>query len=154
MGIEKMPRTLPRFLASLVVAAALCPAAARAQGGTAAAQAAPTEPRQAGYPVDTLPAPPTLANAAEIQRVIRAHYPPLLWDADVFGRADVRVRVNADGTVDPRSIRVMNATHDAFGEAAARVARRMRFHPAERDGVPVASETMVPVEFTLPPWKR
>lgn len=128
-------------------AAAWCLASACAQG---TGQAAPAPEAATGVVVDTVTAVPVLLNRAEVDRAIRANYPPLMRDAGVTGVARVHLRVNADGTVDRRSIVARSFNHESFADAARRVAGRMRFRPAERDGVPVAMEITVPVEFKLP----
>jgi len=137
-----MPRNrLFGFLAAAAVAAVLHPAVSHAQTASPAAAQADS--------VATLP--PELSNPADVDRAAAANYPSLLHDAGVEGTATVRLRVNADGKVDRGSIVVTHASHELFTEPARMVAARMRFRPAERNGVPVAAEITVPVEFKLQP---
>lgn len=139
-----MSRTRLFGLAAAVAAAAvLHPAVSRAQNTQPAAAA------QAADSAATLP--PELANPADVDRAVAANYPSLLHDAGVEGAATLRLRVNADGKVVRTSIVVTSSTHELFADPARAVAARMRFHPAERNGVPVAAEITVPVEFKLQP---
>jgi TonB family protein len=79
-----------------------------------------------------------------LQARMRRAYPPLFWDAGVSGRVIMRFVVRADGTVDPRTVRVLYSTDPGgyFASAAERVVRPLRFRPATRDGtaVPAALE--------------
>lgn len=88
---------------------------------------------------------PELQNAAEVARVSEAEYPPMLREAGVEGRARVRVVVGTDGR--PAQLEVLSATRDEFREPARRVASRMRFSPAKKDGRPVAVEVDFGVSF-------
>lgn len=138
-----MSRTcLTGILAAFAVAAALHPAASRAQA---------TPPAAAQHADSVVTLQPELANPADVDRATAANYPSLLHDAGVEGTATVRLRVNADGKVDRSSIVVTQASHELFNEPARTVAARMRFHPAERNGTPVAAEITIPVEFKLQP---
>jgi TonB family protein len=92
---------------------------------------------------------PQLLNRDAIATQLSRNYPPLLRDAGVVGSANVRLRVMRDGSVDPESITVENATHPMFGEAASRVVERMRFRPAKIHGEPVPVWVTLPVTFQL-----
>jgi TonB family protein len=91
--------------------------------------------------------PPELLNEAEVMRLMQRAYPPLMRDAHVEGQAMVRFRVLPDGRVDAGSVSVEQATHDAFGIAAIRVAERMRFRPAQLDGDAVSAWVTLPLSF-------
>jgi TonB family protein len=91
--------------------------------------------------------PPELANPAEVMRMMRRAYPPLMRDAGVEGMATVRFRVLPDGRVDAGSVSIEHATHDAFGLAAIQVAQRMRFRPAKLDGGAVSAWVTMPLSF-------
>ena len=92
---------------------------------------------------------PELSNRNDVARQISRNYPPLLRDAGVTGQVTIRMRVMEDGRVDPASIQVENATHDAFGDAAKRVVERMRFRPAKVGGRAVKVWVTLPVTFQL-----
>ncbi|MDB4949684.1 MAG: hypothetical protein JWM27_2333, partial [Gemmatimonadetes bacterium] len=94
----------------------------------------PAAPQPAAAEPETVEEAPTLSNTTEVQRAVARNYPPLLRDAGVSGRARVRFAVREDGTVDPASIAVLDATRDAFGDAAKRVLRAARYHPARVNG--------------------
>lgn len=138
---------LTGFLAAAAIAAALHPAVSRAQN----TQPAAGQPVSAQQADSAATLPPELSNPGDVDRAAAANYPSLLHDAGVEGTATVRLRVNADGKVDRNSIVVTHASHELFTEPARVVAARMRFRPAERNGVPVAAEITVPVEFKLQP---
>lgn len=90
---------------------------------------------------------PELMNSAEVARMMQRAYPPLMRDAGVEGQATVRFRVLPDGRVDAGSLSIEQATHDAFGLAAMRVASRMRFRPGRLDGEPVSTWMTMPLSF-------
>ncbi|MFL5382410.1 MAG: energy transducer TonB [Longimicrobiaceae bacterium] len=92
---------------------------------------------------------PELLNRAEVAGEIARNYPPLLRDAGVAGSVTLRMRIGSDGVVDGRSIEVLESTHDLFGEAASRVAQRLRFRPATVGGKPVPVWVTLPVAFQL-----
>ena len=137
-------RAFASILAIAAAALALRPAVSLAQDSTAASQA--TTAAAAGAMLQ-----PELANPAQVDRAIRANYPDILHDAGVEGTVTLRLRVGADGKVDPNGITVVQASHELFVEPARQVATRMRFRPAQRNGTPVAAEITVPVEFKLQP---
>lgn len=93
---------------------------------------------------------PRILNAREVSRAISRVYPPLLRDAGVTGHVVARFQVTEHGMVDPATIGIEAATHDAFSAAAVRVIERMRFEPALVDGRPVATWMTVPITFALP----
>jgi protein TonB len=104
----------------------------------AAAAPQPSAPAASG-PADasSVEEPPVLANSGEVQRAVVRNYPALLRDAGVSGRARVRYVVREDGTVDPASVNVLDASRDAFGDAAKRALRSARYRPARVNGRPV-----------------
>lgn len=61
-------------------------------------------------------------------------YPEELRSANVDGDAFLEFVVNAQGCVEPSSIRVVRTTRKEFADAARYGLRRMRFRPAQRDG--------------------
>lgn len=92
---------------------------------------------------------PQLQNAAEVQRLLQRLYPPLLRDAGITGQVQMKFVVNGQGRVEATSVSVVNATHDAFGEASAKVVERMRFKPARVGGRPVPVLVQIPISWTL-----
>lgn len=65
------------------------------------------------------------------------HYPPELLRDRIQGSAFVLYVVDSTGTVDPKSLRVIRATHPDFVEAVREALPRMRFRPAILRGRPV-----------------
>lgn len=106
-------------------------------------------PDEGTYEVSAVEELPELTNRQEVGRQLQRQYPPLLRDAGIQGSATMRLRVNEDGRVDPESITVENATHEAFGDAARRVVERMRFRPAKVGGRAVRVWVTLPVTFQL-----
>lgn len=106
-------------------------------------------PDDGTYELSAVEVQPELVNPAEVRAALSHNYPPLLRDAGVTGSATVRMRVFGDGSVDAGSITIEAASHEAFGQAAARVAERMRFSPARIGGKPVPVWVTVPVTFLL-----
>lgn len=91
--------------------------------------------------------PPVPLNVDEITRALNADYPPLLREAGITARAQVRVRIAATGEV--LGVEAVSATHPEAGPAAERAMARARFRPARKDGQAVAAEFVLPVQFSL-----
>lgn len=92
---------------------------------------------------------PELANAVEIDSLLEAAYPEPLRDARVEGTVRVRLLVRADGSVDPATVSIEDASAEAFGDAALSVAERMRFRPAIVGGLAVSVWVTVPILFEV-----
>ena len=88
---------------------------------------------------------PVVLNAAEVVRAIEAAYPPALKESGRRGMVVVEMVVRADGTP---SLIVPASDPTGFQVAAYTAARRMRFRPAQKGGVPVAVRLSVPISFT------
>lgn len=81
-------------------------------------------------------------------RDFQPDYPPAMQRAQEEGKVTVRVSIGTDGRV--TSVEKLFATTDAFWEAARKQAlAKWRFRAATRDGVPVESEKVMTVHFTL-----
>lgn len=91
---------------------------------------------------------PRLVNAAEVARLLRESYPPLLRDAGVTGSATVAFVLGEDGAV--TEARTLESTHPAFSDVAVTVVRQARFRPARLRGQPVRVRVTLPVTFDLP----
>jgi periplasmic protein TonB len=61
-------------------------------------------------------------------------YPELLRSAGVEGSVTARFVVDTLGTVEPASVRIVQATHVLFEQSVREAIRRMRFVPAELQG--------------------
>lgn len=92
---------------------------------------------------------PELRNRSEVARLLQRLYPPLLRDAGITGQATIKFVVNAQGRVEPGSVSVVAATHDAFGEASTKVGEKMVFKPAKVGGRAVPVLVTMPITWTL-----
>jgi TonB family protein len=93
---------------------------------------------------------PVLLNRRELPRLTTAAYPSELRQRRLSGAAELRMKVSPDGTVDSTSISITAATEPAFGPAAVKVVRQLRFRPATIEGIPVAVWVDFPVAFGRP----
>ncbi|HSU14278.1 TonB family protein [Longimicrobium sp.] len=92
---------------------------------------------------------PHLANERDAQRMLQRAYPPQLRDAGVSGQATVVVIIDRNGNVEPGSVRVQEASHPAFEEAARRAVERFHFTPAELNGQTVSVVIALPIHWEL-----
>lgn len=93
---------------------------------------------------------PRLSNGAEIQRSLQSRYPDSLVGARVSGSVMATFVVNADGRVDPSSVRILSSPNPAFNAPTQNVLRRARFRPATVRGQPVRVQVSMPVQWTAP----
>jgi TonB family protein len=92
--------------------------------------------------------PPVPLDTEQIARALTAEYPPLLRDAGITARAQVRMEIAATGEV--TAVEALSATHPEAGPATERALLQARFRPARKDGRPLAAEMVMPVEFRVP----
>lgn len=98
--------------------------------------------RAAGGEVTIVSTPPQLIGHD------RPVYPPFALQRGIEGEVELRVRVGADGRVlgvEPTSPQV----GFGFDEAARRAALSATYTPAQRDGRPVAADTLLRIRFVL-----
>ena len=110
-------------------------------------QAPPAEQSGSGSPgVPPDQEPPVALNAdSPIQ------YPPRLYDQKVEGDVMLRLVVDSMGRLLPESSRVAESSgYPALDSAALTGARRLRFAPARRHGLSIATAFLQPVEFRHP----
>jgi len=75
-------------------------------------------------------------------------YPPALFEQKVEGDVTLRLFVDSTGKLVPESTRVAETSgYPALDSAALSGAKALRFAPAKRHGVAVATEFLQPVEF-------
>ena len=75
-------------------------------------------------------------------------YPPALFEQKVEADVTLRLFVDSTGKLIPESTHVAEGSgYPALDSAALAGARALRFAPAKRHGVPVATEFLQPVEF-------
>ena len=78
-------------------------------------------------------------------------YPPRLFDQRVEGDVVLRLFLDSTGRLAPDSSRVAESSgYPALDSAALAGAKRLRFAPARRRGVPVATMFLQPIEFRHP----
>lgn len=78
---------------------------------------------------------------------VNPQYPMEMKVRGVEGRAVVEFIVANDGTV--RDIKIVSASEEVFGPAAAAAIEKWRFEPGLKDGVPVATRMQIPMGFKL-----
>lgn len=79
---------------------------------------------------------PRATNDAEIQRLLKRLYPPMLRDAGVGGQVTLWLFVNKDGVVEKAQVQ-QSSGYDAFDTAARKVAMQMEFRPAMNRDKPI-----------------
>jgi TonB family protein len=78
-------------------------------------------------------------------------YPPRLYEQKVEGDVVLRLFVDSTGRLVPESSRVAEASgYPALDSAALSGSRRLRFTPARRHGLAIATTFLQPVEFRHP----
>jgi len=78
-------------------------------------------------------------------------YPPRLYDQKVEGDVMLRLFVDSVGRLLPESSRVAESSgYPALDSAALTGARKLRFAPARRHGLSIATAFLQPVEFRHP----
>ena len=123
----------PAITAIVVALAGRHGSAPRADSATGGGQAAP--PPESEAPVALNPNVPIA-------------YPPALFDQKVEGDVTLRLFVDSTGKLIPESTRVTEPSgYPALDSAALAGASALRFAPAKRHGIPVATAFLQPVEF-------
>ena len=78
-------------------------------------------------------------------------YPPRLYDQKVEGDVVLRLFVDSTGRLATDSSRVAESSgYPALDSAALSGSRRLRFTPARRHGLPIATAFLQPIEFHHP----
>ncbi|HMC18126.1 MAG TPA: energy transducer TonB, partial [Gemmatimonadales bacterium] len=78
-------------------------------------------------------------------------YPPRLYDQKVEGDVMLRLFVDSTGRLASESSRVAESSgYPALDSAALSGSRRLRFTPARRHGLPIATTFLQPIEFHHP----
>jgi protein TonB len=99
------------------------------------------------YPLDVVEERPVLDRSG-MTRALERNYPAVLRDSRVSGRVIIELVVDENGRPVPGSVRVIEASHPAFGEATLRVAERFRFRPAKINNTPVPVVVTIPILWT------
>lgn len=78
-------------------------------------------------------------------------YPPALFDQRIEGDVLLRLFVDSTGAVVPESTRVVETSgYPTLDSAALAGARDLRYAPAKRRGIPVATAFVQPIQFRHP----
>ncbi len=90
--------------------------------------------------------PPVAVNAES-----PVSYPPSLFDQGIEGTVVLQLFVAANGEIVPDSTRVAEGSgYPEFDDAALEGVDMMRFAPAQRSGVAIATSFLQPVHFRIP----
>jgi protein TonB len=84
-------------------------------------------------------------------REVKPNYTADAMRAKIQGTVEMEAVVRADGTIDPRSIRIVRSLDSTFGldREATEAVKQWRFSPALRKGQAVASLVTLELVFTL-----
>ncbi len=97
------------------------------------------------------PSPPDQEPPVSLNADSPIQYPPRLFDQKVEGDVVLRLFADSTGRVVPESSRVAESSgYPALDSAAISGAKRLRFAPARRRGIPVATAFLQPIEFRHP----
>lgn len=95
--------------------------------------------------------PPELEPPVAVNADAPVSYPPALFDQRIEGDVLLRLFVDSTGTVVPDSTRVLETSgYPALDSAALAGARELRYAPAKRRGIPVATSFVQPIQFRHP----
>ena len=116
--------------------------------GAAACGKTPPPPDQSATASPRIPdeeAPVALNGDSPIQ------YPPRLFDQSVEGDVVLRLYVDSTGRLAPESSKVAESSgYPGLDSAALAGARRLRFAPPRRHGIPVAAAFLQTIQFRHP----
>lgn len=114
-------------------------------GAVGCRKARPTDPVGSG---ERASAPPDQEPPVALNGDSPIQYPPRLYDQKVEGDVVLRLFVDSTGRLAPESSRVVEPSgYSGLDSAALAGARRLRFAPARRHGLPIATAFLQPVEF-------
>jgi TonB family protein len=95
--------------------------------------------------------PPELEVPVALNADAPVSYPPALFDQRIEGDVLLRLFVDSTGAVVPDSTRVVETSgYPALDSAALAGARELRYAPAKRRGIPVATSFVQPIQFRHP----
>lgn len=95
--------------------------------------------------------PPELESPVAVNADAPVSYPPALFDQRIEGDVVLRLFVDSTGAVLPESTKVVETSgYPALDSAALAGARDLRYAPAKRRGIPVATSFLQPIQFRHP----
>lgn len=98
---------------------------------------------------DVLASPPRVVNRREISELMSDRYPPILKFNGIEGQVVVAFIIGVDGRAEMNHVEVLSASNRQFIHAALEGLRRMRFRPAELDGVRVRVRVSLPLVWVM-----
>jgi TonB family protein len=110
----------------------------------AAAQAAP----ELAYEVAVLDRVPQLSNSGRIGALMEQLYPSLLKGAGIGGTVVTQFVVQADGTTDPASIKVLQSPREELSAASIAAVRAFTFRPGQYKGENVRTLIQMPITWS------
>jgi TonB family protein len=119
-----------------------------ARGVDAGAQ--PRDSTKFMYEVARLDTKPELLNTREIADLMNRFYPRGLREAGIGGPVVVEFVIQADGSVDPTTLRLIGNPNPQLGTASILVAERFQFRPGMRNGKPVRVLIQMPMTWQPP----
>jgi protein TonB len=103
---------------------------------------------QSGAPANPAAPPPESEAPVALNPEMPIAYPPALFEQKVEGDVTLRLFVDSTGKLIPESTRVAEPSgYPALDSAALAGSTTLRFAPAKRHGVAVATAFLQPVEF-------
>lgn len=112
---------------------------------------APPDPGEGGegfaYQVAVLDSPPVLQNTAAVQASMRREFPRILLDAGISGRVTAEFVVEADGTVNMSTLKIIDSTNDRFSQASTNVIDGFRYTPGRYKGQAVRVLVSMPITW-------
>jgi TonB family protein len=124
------------YIALGLVAVIGCGGSSQQQGGGTAGESSQAAP------------PPESEAPVALNPDVPIAYPPALYERKVEGDVVLRLFVDSTGKLVPESTKVAEPSgYAALDSAAVSGAAALRFAPAKRHGVPVATAFLQPVEF-------
>jgi TonB family protein len=140
--------TVPRLVPLLVVLIAAC---ATQRSNRPESLVAPAAPSCQGNPSrDT-----TVFDTTQVSRKPEAisgpsiRYPDELRRQGISGRVVFSVIINADGSLDQRSVERVRSDHPDFEESALQYVREAVYSPGCRDGQAVRVRVALPIDFRI-----
>lgn len=100
-------------------------------------------------PIPGLPTSKAGLTSASLERLGDLKHPEAAWNAGLQGWAVYDFVVAADGSVNPKYVRLVQASDPVFAKPAEDAIRSARFTPAAQGGKAVATLVRLPVYFSL-----
>jgi protein TonB len=93
---------------------------------------------------------PELRNGSQVQSMMSRLYPRNLQDAGIGGQVTLEFVIEADGTVDRNSVKVIQASHEQFRAVSSQVVERFRFRPGRYQDKDVRVLVRMPIIWQPP----